>query len=641
MQKSFSDSQRKNLMAKLFAAAFSAVVGLTVISSGFGQTPEKLLGKTEFQPEAKFDLYFQELINNRATGNQKGEIDALFKLMNYFSELKKPDVAAFYGKQAVGLENLTRDMFGGSDSASGGNPHRVLADILISQGRLSEAEQTLDLLKRKEESNVIVRQTNVVSLSYNSYEAQWKKQLEKLIADTLLAEKEIESSSIGKSGDAKKEKLLSELRARQAQIKNEVKQFHIAIAEAQNSHAPQRSVETTNTTEKLQAALKLLGAGTVAITTISAENKQFIIFLTQNFKKAYTVEIEAKLLNQKIMQFWHTLQNPRLDPLPLAQELYKILIKPLEKDLLAANAKTIMWSVDGIFRFVPVSALHDSKTYLVERFRNVNYTFLNGQDTETLTGKRRDVPLKILGLGVAGAQPGFNALPAVREELFGIIKDEKSSALNGIFSGKILLDNAFTLQAMKSELRNRYAVVHLASHFVYEADNPKNSAFLIGDGSLLSISQLTQFKGAPEQLFGGVELLTLAACNTALSGGDDNGSGGESFSVLLQRLGAKSVLMSKWSVADESTGLLMQKFYKLWASSANLSKIDALRQAQISMLKGEIKMPEASRIRRSRAASEVVTFDGSRRHKLFEFDSNAPYAHPYYWSPFVLIGNWR
>ena len=53
------------------------------------------------------------------------------------------------------------------------------------------------------------------------------------------------------------------------------------------------------------------------------------------------------------------MQNPRLDPRPLGQELYDILIRPIEKQLDGAGAKTLLWSLDGSLRLLPLAALWD------------------------------------------------------------------------------------------------------------------------------------------------------------------------------------------------------------------------------------------------------------------------------------------
>ena len=76
-------------------------------------------------------------------------------------------------------------------------------------------------------------------------------------------------------------------------------------------------------------------------------------------------------LNRKIFDFRQQLQNPASNPLPLAQELYKIIFpEGLRQDLDSMGTKTIMWSIDSTIRYVPIAALHDGKQYLVASFRN-------------------------------------------------------------------------------------------------------------------------------------------------------------------------------------------------------------------------------------------------------------------------------
>jgi CHAT domain-containing protein len=111
-----------------------------------------------------------------------------------------------------------------------------------------------------------------------------------------------------------------------------------------------------------------------------------------------------------------------------------------------------------------------------------------------------------------------------------------------------------------------------------------------------------------------VELLTLSACNTALSTSGD-GREVDGLGMLAQRKGAKAVMATLWSVYDPSTSELMQSFYRNWTTGAPLSKAEALRRAQLGLLHGDADQPASG---------------GKLR-----------YAHPYYWAPFVLIGNWQ
>src|SRR5262249_32582609 len=231
------------------------------------------------------------------------------------------------------------------------------------------------------------------------------------------------------------------------------------------------------------------------------------------------------------------------------------------------------------------------------------------------------------------------ALPGVAEEMRGIIRNEVSgnsepAKQTGVLPGVVKLDEQFTEQAMLDKLRHRYKVVHIASHFDFQPGNESNSALLLGDGSFLSLAQI---KTLPN-VFGGVELLTLSACNTA-TGGAANGKEVEGFGVLAQRQGAKAVAASLWPVADRSTKLLMQEFYRVREEAAGRSKAEALRQEQLRLLRGEVAVGEATAVNRQ-IVHEAAKPDATNQ-QLFKPDSKAPFAHPYHWAPFILIGNWR
>jgi CHAT domain-containing protein len=169
-------------------------------------------------------------------------------------------------------------------------------------------------------------------------------------------------------------------------------------------------------------------------------------------------------------------------------------------------------------------------------------------------------------------------------------------------AGRRLLYEQFTYYAFRNQL-GRFPVVHAATHFKFVSgtrDEALNSFLLLGNGEKLTLAQI-QNAGT---IFNGVHLLTLSACNTASGGKDADGREIEGFGVMAQKKGAKAVMATLWAVADESTRQLMVDFYRLYQKPGT-TKAEALRQAQLTLLKDE------------------------------------KFAHPYFWSPFILIGNWK
>jgi len=332
--------------------------------------------------------------------------------------------------------------------------------------------------------------------------------------------------------------------------------------------------------------------------------------------------IKAEELRKKVFEFRQALVDPKSDPVPKAQELYRILVGPAAQDLAGAKAETLMWSLDDVLRYVPMAALHDGREYLVEKYKNEIFT---PASVASLTERPNVNSWRGLGMGVSKSYGDFSALPSVPEELHRIIRDKSISDFEGVLPGQMMLDETFTEDAMKKALEQNYPLVHIASHFAFSSGNETNSFLLLGgknpQGEHLSLAEIRE---DPAFSFTDVELLTLSACNTAVSGTAGDGREVDGLGILAQQKGARAVVASLWGVYDRSTGVLMQRFYKLWTTHPDMTKAEALREAQLALLRGT-SAPVA--------ATEASTADKHSARPLYE--------HPFYWAPFILIGNWR
>ena len=204
--------------------------------------------------------------------------------------------------------------------------------------------------------------------------------------------------------------------------------------------------------------------------------------------------------------------------------------------------------------------------------------------------------------------------------------------VGGVLEGEVMLDDKFTLASMRETLRKRYGVVHIASHFNFQPGNDDNSFLLLGDGAHYSLSQLRN----SSDMFDGVQLLTLSACNTGVGDAPGDGKEVEGFGVQAQRKGAKAVIASLWPVADESTSLLMREFYRIRESEPGMTKVEALGRAQMELLRGGVKAEDGPK----RALVQEAPSKTKPKAAAFLAPGDAPYAHPYYWAPFFLMGNW-
>ncbi len=576
---------------------------------------------------------------SREVKDRTAEAEELSGLMDTWQASGVPRLAIFYGKQTVNtVQSIRSDIAGLSQdlqkSFLKGNekPYHTLAEILIAQGRLAEAEQVLALLKEEEYFQYIRRDAGEASslnrrADLTPEEAEYEQRYRE-IGDRLM--------TIGvERGDLlAKKTLTAEQSQRLATLEqnlatgNQAFEHFLGDLTQHFSAKPEMTgrIDTLRETQGIMEDLRELPAGTVAIFTLIAEDKFYAILRTPDAEKAYEYPIKAAELNAKISAFRQVILDPKLDPRPFAQELYKILIGGMADDLRQAKAKTLMWSLDGALRYVPLAALYDGKQFLIEQYRVSVMTLASN----TRLKDAPDAEWKAAGFGVTKGFEDASALPSVSSELTGIIRTKPGDG--GVLAGEIELDEQFTQQAMRQMLLKRYPVVHIASHFRFEPGNDTKSFLLLGDGGHLTLAELK----TSANLFGGVQLLTLSACNTGVGDGAEV----EGFGTLAQRQGAKAVVASLWPVVDESTALLMREFYRIRESSTGTTKLEALREAQLALLRGEVQVKAAAEGDRGVVANRPASGAAHPEAPDFPLNANAPYAHPFYWAPFFLMGNW-
>jgi CHAT domain-containing protein len=481
---------------------------------------------------------------------------------------------------------------------------------LIDDGRLPEAQQVLAMLKEEEFFDFINRAGNednrTTAAGYTATEQSWQKRYQEISSRLGSVGRELEEL------DRKaKVKLSEEESSRREQLRADRKVAQQAMDRFLGDLM--RELDTASTTRNrevgernltnlrgLQDTLGALGHGAVTLHYVMGETKLRMILTTPTIQIARESAISSKELNRKIQDFHALLSDPKSDPLPLAQELYKLLIGPVVEDLKQAKSQTLMVSLDGAMRYIPLAALHDGKRYVIEDYRIAIYT-------EAAKDKLKDIPQiqwRVAGLGLTRKVVGFDALPSVKQEIEGIVR----AGNRGVLPGEAHFDFDFTANQLRDALDKSYPVLHIASHFVFKPGNESNSFLLLGDGKQLTLRDLKD----DDFRFRDVDLITLSACETAVGGGNDaNGLEIEGFGALAQKQGAKSVIATLWSVADKSTGILMQNLYRIREQTKGITKVESLREAQLGFINGSVKSPP-------------------------EYS----YTHPFFWAPFILMGNW-
>jgi len=298
-------------------------------------------------------------------------------------------------------------------------------------------------------------------------------------------------------------------------------------------------------------------------------------------------------------------QNGYLAP---AQQLYKWLIAPIAADLQQQGIQNLVFIPDTGLRSIPMAALHDGQKFLVQNYSVGMMPSLSLTDTT-----HKDIRnSQVLAMGMAKFS-NHSPLPAVPLELASITPN--------LWEGKSFLNDTFTLKNLKSQRSSSqpFAIVHLATHAEFEFGPPSKSYIQLWD-TKLRLDQLRQMGWNDPP----VELLVLSACRTAL--GSEQAEMG--FAGLAIQAGVKSALGSLWYVNDAGTLGLMSNFYEQLKKTP--TKAQALREAQIAMLNGKIRIE----------GNQMVSLKGNI---LLPPELSRPgsksLAHPYYWAAFTIIGN--
>jgi CHAT domain-containing protein len=274
-----------------------------------------------------------------------------------------------------------------------------------------------------------------------------------------------------------------------------------------------------------------------------------------------------------------------------SKQIYDLLIAPLAGDLATAKTKTLVFVLDGSFRNIPMAALYDGNKYLVENYNLALTPGLQLVPPQDSIDRNRYQAL----LGGRSKKQGDREedLPNARMEI---------ESIGHLVPNQTFFNEQFNNKLISTSLvASNAPIVHFATHGRFSS-KAENTYILTWDGKL----NLDQFSNLLKDRGGrsgnAIELLVLSACETAV--GDNRASLGLAGVAIRAR--AKSTIASLWSVDDKATQELMVNLYQNLASK-NLSKGESLRQAQQALL----------------------------------HNSNPKYRSPYYWAPFVLVGNWQ
>ncbi|HIJ81475.1 MAG TPA: CHAT domain-containing protein [Desulfuromonadales bacterium] len=386
-------------------------------------------------------------------------------------------------------------------------------------------------------------------------------------------------------------KELTDLLLQKASAAKDVKEADLLLLEARQSVETMKAAEMqdyfkNSCLEEKQAttrSVETLSARTAVIYIISLPERIELLVSLPDGAKRFTVPNPGNSISSDAKAFRRFITILTDEYMAYSRRLYDALLKPLEADLQRHGITTLVVIPDGVFRAIPFAALHDGTDFVIAKYAVSTSLGLQLLDRPPLKEKKAS----LLAAGISESVLDYSALPAVATEV---------NALKSMFEGEVLLNKEFSSASLKNKVEKRnFSYLHLASHGEFSGD--AESSFIVAWDGHLTIDQLgrlikvTRYKDEP------LDLITLSACSTAV--GDDRAVLG--LAGVAIKSGALSALATLWEVDDKTTSELIVDFYRN-LKTTTLTKAQALQNAQVFKLKTE--------------------------------------RHPYYWSPFLLIGNW-
>ncbi len=327
---------------------------------------------------------------------------------------------------------------------------------------------------------------------------------------------------------------------------------------------------------------KNIAPDTLVIQPVPLRDKVALFLVTR--EKLIVIQSDAKReeLNKLVSEYRTQLADYKnADYLVTGSKLYEILIRPIESQIATSSRKNIAIIATGQLRYIPFETLYDKKNdqVLLEKYP---IYYLTRISTSTPPATERK-PLQ--GLAFANPKP-------TQEELKGTEIEAETISKTFPGSEKYLGTNA-TLDIFKKQAF-RFSILHLGTHGCFNLAGCPNLGM---QANTILFANKEQYNIADAALLGlkNTELITLSACQTAKEANAD-GQEISGLAYVLERAGAKSVIASLWNAEDNTSAEIMTQFYQNLKNG--MTKSEAMQKAKLSQIK----------------------------------------SHPFFWSPFILIG---
>ncbi|MEH2013227.1 CHAT domain-containing protein, partial [Nostoc sp.] len=538
------------------------------------------------QKQKALDFYNQALPLYRAVGYRSGEAVTLGNIGVLFQSTNRPTEAITNLQQSLqislemrrGLQRENRQNF--LQENGGSAIAAALVDVLINQKKYAQAFEWVNLFTTAD----LADYTRLINAKVANPEAQqslddWSKKNQQL--ESLRQQLQSDRS----------ESLPQQIRQLEAQVYSE--------AENISRRFPEVAELFETTPADIKNLTSSIPTGTVVVQPVLLTNVRnmpnnvaFFIF-TKGELSVIKKSIDPTEFNKLLTQYLKEVQDDSDSSYAeTGGKIYDILIRPIEDKIKALSPKELSIIATAQLHHLPFETLYDSKTkqFLIQKYP-VNYLTRISNNSLKSPGVQNALPPKLQAVLAFG-----NPVPRDPQNLPGA-ETEVRNIKEILPDSEVYIHNEATLEKFRSQALH-FSFLHLATHGCFQTEDCKkvklkNNTLLFADKSLnIANAALLGLQGT--------QLITLSACQTAVDT-NLNGAGIAGVAYIFERAGAKAVMASLWAVDDEATQQLMVDFYQ--NLKQGMTKGEALQQAKLKLI--------------------------------------ADHRHPFYWSPFVLIGDAR
>ncbi len=355
------------------------------------------------------------------------------------------------------------------------------------------------------------------------------------------------------------------------------------------------------------------------------DDRLYIFYISKNEMQIVEKQVDSTFYhyvdalpnNQTLDEILNNASVTYANYLTASHHLYRLLLQPFETDFAGKNLIIIP---DGILGYVSFESLltDEAPTTVIDyknlpyllRSNTINYgysstLYLNSLREDKVGRTKEDLlafaPVYFDKDRMEDSRQSASLFRTRGENLIDLPATlQEVKYIKRILGGDVYLNESATVSRFK-EIASDYRILHIATHSVVDNINPLRSRLVFSpvteekDGACLRYNDLFN-------LDLNAEMAVLSACNTGY-GQNSEGEGIIALSRGFMYSGVPSLVISLWSVEDESTALIMKNFYRY--IKEGLSKDEALRRSKLDFLS----------------------------------TSNSIYSSPHFWSGFISIGN--